>query len=86
MQFDLSGKTALITGGSRGLGREIALAYADAGADVIIVSRKLEACEAVCVFIVVNHITMFFGVGLQLVPTFAVLHTHKHAFWRLQHR
>ena len=47
MQFDLSGKTALITGGSRGLGREIALAYADAGADVIIVSRKLEACEAV---------------------------------------
>lgn len=45
--FDLSGKTALITGGSRGLGREMALAFADAGADVIVASRKIEACEEV---------------------------------------
>lgn len=45
--FDLSGKIALITGGSRGLGREMALAFAGAGANVIITSRKLEACEAV---------------------------------------
>lgn len=45
--FDLSGKIALVTGGSRGLGREMALAFADAGADVIISSRKAEACEAV---------------------------------------
>jgi NAD(P)-dependent dehydrogenase (short-subunit alcohol dehydrogenase family) len=43
--FDLSGKIALITGGSRGLGREMALAFAKAGADVAVVSRKLEACE-----------------------------------------
>lgn len=43
--FDLGGKVALITGGSRGLGLEMALAFADAGADVIIASRKLEACE-----------------------------------------
>jgi NAD(P)-dependent dehydrogenase (short-subunit alcohol dehydrogenase family) len=43
--FDLSGKTAVVTGGSRGLGREIVLAYAAAGADVAIVSRKLDSCE-----------------------------------------
>ncbi len=45
--FQLTGKVALVTGGSRGLGREIALGYADAGADVIVASRKLEACEEV---------------------------------------
>jgi NAD(P)-dependent dehydrogenase (short-subunit alcohol dehydrogenase family) len=45
--FDLSGRVALVTGGSRGLGREIVLGLAAAGADVIIASRKLEACEAV---------------------------------------
>ena len=44
--FDLTGKVALVTGGSRGLGREMALAFADAGADVIISSRKADACEA----------------------------------------
>ena len=45
--FDLGGKTALITGGSRGLGREMALAFADHGADVIVTSRKLDNCESV---------------------------------------
>ncbi|CAG4895541.1 SDR family NAD(P)-dependent oxidoreductase [Paraburkholderia saeva] len=43
--FDLSGKVALVTGGSRGLGYEIVKAYAAHGADVVIVSRKLESCE-----------------------------------------
>lgn len=45
--FDLSGKVALITGGSRGLGLQMARAFAQHGADVIIASRKLDACEAV---------------------------------------
>ena len=44
--FRLDGKVALVTGGSRGLGREIVLAYARMGADVIISSRKQDACEA----------------------------------------
>ena len=44
--FDLSGKVALITGGSRGLGLQMVRAFARHGADVIIASRKLDACEA----------------------------------------
>ncbi len=45
--FDLRGRTALITGGSRGLGKEMALAFAGKGANVAVVSRKLENCETV---------------------------------------
>lgn len=45
--FDLSGQVALVTGGSRGLGREMVLAFAERGADVVIASRKIENCEAV---------------------------------------
>ncbi|MEU6265615.1 SDR family NAD(P)-dependent oxidoreductase [Saccharopolyspora shandongensis] len=44
--FDLTGKIALVTGGSRGMGRAMAHAFAAKGADVIIASRKLEACES----------------------------------------
>src|SRR5437868_10581564 len=45
--FDLSGRVALVTGGSRGLGRSIVLGLAQAGADVVVASRKLDNCEAV---------------------------------------
>jgi len=44
--FDLSGKIALVTGGSRGLGLQMVRAFAQRGADVVVASRKIEACEA----------------------------------------
>jgi NAD(P)-dependent dehydrogenase (short-subunit alcohol dehydrogenase family) len=45
MSFDLSDRIAIVTGGSRGLGLEMARAFASAGASVVIASRKREACE-----------------------------------------
>jgi NAD(P)-dependent dehydrogenase (short-subunit alcohol dehydrogenase family) len=43
--FDLSGQVALVTGGSRGLGRAMADGFAAAGADLVIASRNAQACE-----------------------------------------
>ena len=45
-RFRLDGKRLFITGGSRGLGREMALAIAEAGADVILVGRDTESLES----------------------------------------
>jgi NAD(P)-dependent dehydrogenase (short-subunit alcohol dehydrogenase family) len=44
--FDLTGRIAVITGGSRGIGRHIALGFAEQGAGIVVASRKVEACQA----------------------------------------
>ncbi len=49
--FDLTGKVAVVTGGSRGLGRSMVLALAQAGADVVVSSRKADACEEVAALV-----------------------------------
>jgi gluconate 5-dehydrogenase len=45
--FDLSGRTALVTGASRGLGERFALTLAEAGADVIVTSRSLDSLDGI---------------------------------------
>ena len=46
--FDLTGKTALVTGGSRGLGLQMAHALGEAGAKIMLSSRKAEDLEQAC--------------------------------------
>jgi NAD(P)-dependent dehydrogenase (short-subunit alcohol dehydrogenase family) len=53
--FDLSGKIAIITGSSRGIGRAIAEGMAEQGATVVISSRKQDACEEVAAAINAQH-------------------------------
>ncbi len=45
--FDLSGRTAVVVGGTSGIGRALALGLADAGADVVATGRRADAVEAV---------------------------------------
>lgn len=44
--FDLSGKTAIVTGGGSGIGRQMAEGLAEAGANLVLCARKVERCEA----------------------------------------
>ena len=62
-RFSLEGKVALVTGGSRGIGRATALGFAEAGADVVVASRKLPDLEKVA-----DEIR---GVGRKALPVAA---------------
>ena len=54
-QFDMTGKVAIITGSSRGIGKAIAEDYADHGAKVVITSRNIGPCEGVAAAINAKH-------------------------------
>ena len=54
--FSLNGRVAIVTGASRGIGKEIARAYAQAGADVVICSRSQSAVEAAAAEIASNGV------------------------------
>jgi NAD(P)-dependent dehydrogenase (short-subunit alcohol dehydrogenase family) len=45
--FDFTGKVVLVTGGSRGLGKAMVMGFAERGADIVVASRKREACDEV---------------------------------------
>ncbi len=47
--FDLSGKTAIVTGGSIGLGAQMATGLAEVGANLVIAARNVDRCEALCI-------------------------------------
>lgn len=53
--YDLGGRVAVVTGGSRGLGREMVRGLARAGADVMIVSRNVEPCQALADEVAAEH-------------------------------
>ena len=57
--FDITGKVAIVTGGSRGIGRAICIRLAQHGAKVVVSSRKLEACQ-----VVVDEIVAAGGVAM----------------------
>jgi NAD(P)-dependent dehydrogenase (short-subunit alcohol dehydrogenase family) len=64
--YSLEGKVALVTGGSRGLGLAMADGLAAAGADVVIVSRNGDACEAVAADLAARHGRRAIGIGAHV--------------------
>ena len=64
-RFDLTGRVAVVTGGSRGLGRAMVQAFAEHGADVVIASRKADACEQAAAEVRASTGRQAIGVGFH---------------------
>ena len=65
-KVDLSGKVAVVTGGSRGMGKCMCEAFAACGADVVVASRKAEPCEALAADLTARFGTKNLGVGAHV--------------------
>jgi NAD(P)-dependent dehydrogenase (short-subunit alcohol dehydrogenase family) len=63
--FDLTGKVAIVTGGSRGLGLQMARAFAEQGADVVIASRKADVCQSAAAEIAASTGRRVLGTGFH---------------------
>ncbi|MFC7688095.1 glucose 1-dehydrogenase [Ureibacillus sp. GCM10028918] len=77
--FDLTGKNAVVTGGSRGLGKEIALGLAEAGANVAIISRA-ECPE------VVNELEKFGGKAVSIAFDIGDIEKHKELLYIIEEK
>lgn len=83
VEIDLSGKTAIVTGGSRGLGRQVALLLAEAGASVGVGyrSRSLEAEDTLAATLSAGTDSWLFGADLRDPKAPARLFAHAHETW-----
>ena len=66
VNFDLTGKVIVVTGGSRGLGRAMCLAFAANGATVVVASRKVDGCQALALELAQQTGREHLGVGCHV--------------------
>src|SRR5262245_4773373 len=64
--FDLSGKTAIVTGGGKGIGRQMAEGLAESGADIVVCARQPERCEQAAAELAEQHGVKTLGLGCDV--------------------